>query len=74
MELTELQAAAYRINTSCNQSYLDTRAQDRHLGWMWDALDIDGGALQLDLTSSYTGLTSDDAFLFNTPEEMRRHV
>jgi hypothetical protein len=69
-ELAELQAAANRINISCSQSSLDSRTPIHISNWMWDTLDFDGGALNLDLASSYLNLTSDDALMVGIAEEM----
>ncbi len=59
-ELVELQAASKKINASFSQSF-DPRTPGQDASWLWDALDIDGGAMHLNLAESSMNLTSNDA-------------
>ncbi len=72
-ELAELQGAANRINTSHSQSSFDLRAPIHNPSWLWDASDIDGGALHLNLASSSLNLTCNDTLMVGIPEEMQGH-
>ncbi len=70
LELAELQAAANKINMIVG-SPSDSGTPGHHPSCLWDALDIDGGALHLDLASSSTHLTSDDAQMFGVRESIQ---
>lgn len=72
-ELAELQAAANRINASGSQSFPDMGVPIHDPSWLWDAFDIDEGALHQDLASSSMNLTCNDALMFGVPEEMQGH-
>lgn len=72
-ELAELQEVSKRISTSCSRSYFDLRTPIHDTSWLWDALDIDGGALHQDLAASSMNLTCNDARMVGIPEEMRGH-
>lgn len=69
-ELAELQEAARRINAINSQSSFNPTMPGHDNSWLWNALDIDGGALHQNLVASSMNLTCNDAWMVGMPEDM----
>ncbi|CAK7216733.1 hypothetical protein SCUCBS95973_002906 [Sporothrix curviconia] len=82
LELAELQVVAGKINakppavtsssssSSTGRSPSDTSTPGQQFRWLWDAPDIDNGALTLDMAASSLHLTVSDALMFSFAEDM----
>lgn len=76
LELAELQVVANKINakppvtSSTSRSPSDTSTPGQQFRWLWDAPDIDNGALTVNMATSSMHLTINDALMFSFPEDI----